>query len=301
MKAKLGADHPHTLTSMNNLAIAYRDANQLDLALPLFEETLKLRKGKLGADHPDTLISMSDLAGAYAAAGNLDLALPLSEVAADGMEKRQFRHEFAGRIVPNTIRAYEAARQWELAERWQRKWLGHVKEQAGAESVAAATELESLGWNLLQQQKWNDAESTLRECLAIREKTPGPSGPGSPWQWFNTQSMLGAALLGQKKYADAELLLLNGHEGLQRASERKPNGDTRRADAAMLTNGDAATLTMQKKRVIEAAERLVQLYDAWGKPAEAEKWVARLPAEQMVHVGLQRQFAWPLLWGRPRF
>ena len=60
--AKLGADHPDTLTSMNNLATGYQAAGKLDLALPLFEETLKLRKAKLGPDHPDTLTSMNNLA-----------------------------------------------------------------------------------------------------------------------------------------------------------------------------------------------------------------------------------------------
>ena len=61
-KAKLGPDHPDTLTSMNNLALAYQAAGKLDLALPLYEETLKLKKAKLGPDHPDTLMSMNNLA-----------------------------------------------------------------------------------------------------------------------------------------------------------------------------------------------------------------------------------------------
>ena len=42
---------------MSNLAGAYQAAGKLDLALPLFEETLKLRKAKLGPDHPDTLVA----------------------------------------------------------------------------------------------------------------------------------------------------------------------------------------------------------------------------------------------------
>ena len=54
-KAKLGPDHPDTLTSMSNLARRYLDAGQFDRALPLFEETLARRKAKLGPDHPDTL------------------------------------------------------------------------------------------------------------------------------------------------------------------------------------------------------------------------------------------------------
>ena len=64
---------------MNNLAATYKAAGKLELALPLFEETLKLRKAKLGLDHPHTLTSMNNLAVTYQAAGKADLALPLYE------------------------------------------------------------------------------------------------------------------------------------------------------------------------------------------------------------------------------
>ena len=36
----LGADHPHTLTSRNNLAGAYQAAGDLGRAIPLYEQTL---------------------------------------------------------------------------------------------------------------------------------------------------------------------------------------------------------------------------------------------------------------------
>src|SRR5207302_51984 len=61
----LGPEHPDTLTSMNNLALAYCNARKLDLALPLHEETLKLQKAKLGPEHPATLTSMNNLAMVY--------------------------------------------------------------------------------------------------------------------------------------------------------------------------------------------------------------------------------------------
>ncbi len=51
---------------------------------------------------------------------------------------------------------------------------------------------------LLGQKKWTEAEPILRECLAIREKAQPDL-----WSTFSTQSMVGGALLGQKKYADA--------------------------------------------------------------------------------------------------
>jgi TolA-binding protein len=64
--------------------------------------------------------------------------------------------------------------------------------------------------------------------------------------------MLGEALLGQKKYADAEPLLLKGYQGMkQREAKIPPQG---------------------KPRLREALERLVQLYEATGKKDEAARW-----------------------------
>ena len=65
----LGADHPHTLLSRNNLAASYRAAGRLNDAIPLFEETLEAQTRILGPDHPGTLRSRHNLAAAYAAAG----------------------------------------------------------------------------------------------------------------------------------------------------------------------------------------------------------------------------------------
>ena len=76
---ELGADHPDTLLSQNNLAFAYKSAGRLDEAVPLFEQTLEARRATLGTDHPDTLISQLELAGVYQAAGRLDEAIPLFE------------------------------------------------------------------------------------------------------------------------------------------------------------------------------------------------------------------------------
>ena len=61
----LGADHPDTLTSRNNLAGAYQSAGRLDEAIALYTRTLTDRERVLGADHPDTLTSRNNLARAY--------------------------------------------------------------------------------------------------------------------------------------------------------------------------------------------------------------------------------------------
>jgi hypothetical protein len=62
-----------------------------------------------------------------------------------------------------------------------------------------------------------EAEPLLRECLTIRAKTQPDA-----WLTYKTKSMLGAALLGQKKYADAEPLLLSGYEGMKMHESKIP-------------------------------------------------------------------------------
>ena len=51
----LGADHPDTLQTRNNLANAYQAAGRTAEAITLHEQTLADRERVLGADHPDTL------------------------------------------------------------------------------------------------------------------------------------------------------------------------------------------------------------------------------------------------------
>ena len=71
----LGADHPDTLTSRNNLAGAYQEAGRLEQAIRLYEQTLADSERVLGADHPDTLTSRNNLASAYQSAGRLEQAI----------------------------------------------------------------------------------------------------------------------------------------------------------------------------------------------------------------------------------
>ena len=61
---------------MNNLAMGYQEAGKLDLALPLFEETLTRIKAKLGPDHPNTVSIMNNVGTAYLRVGQNAKAEP---------------------------------------------------------------------------------------------------------------------------------------------------------------------------------------------------------------------------------
>ena len=61
----LGPDHPDTLASVNNLAIACQEVGRKAEAVRLHERALAGRVRVLGPDHPDTLASRNNLAAAY--------------------------------------------------------------------------------------------------------------------------------------------------------------------------------------------------------------------------------------------
>jgi eukaryotic-like serine/threonine-protein kinase len=208
---------------------------------------------KLGAEHPTTLVVLNNLALAYQADGKPAQALPLFGQAAAGVEKLLFKHEHAERIVSNLVACQQQLQQYADAETWLRKWLAV---QSGADAANYAQVLTVFGMNLLKQKKWTDAEGVLREFLAFcdkREKKPGVGSlAASSWQVANVKSLLGAALAGQQKYAEAEPLLLGGYTGMkQREADIPAQG---------------------RFFLIEARERLVQLYEAMSKKADADAW-----------------------------
>ena len=78
-RSKLGADHPDTIGSMNNLGAGYAALGRTVDAIELLEQVLKIRRKNMGNDHPLTLGSMTSLAGRYAEMGRTAEALKLSE------------------------------------------------------------------------------------------------------------------------------------------------------------------------------------------------------------------------------
>ena len=108
----LGPDHPDTLGSRDNLAIAYRAAGRAAEAIELHERTLGDMERVLGPDHPDTLGSRGNLAIAYRAAGRAAEAIPLYERTLGDMER------VLGPDHPDTLDLAEQPRR-RLSERWR--------------------------------------------------------------------------------------------------------------------------------------------------------------------------------------
>jgi serine/threonine protein kinase len=252
MKAKLPPDHPHTLTCMNNLARAYQDASQLDKAVPLYQQTLEKMKAKLPSDHPETLNCMHNLATAYQAAGQLQKALPLF---VETLQKRQAKlgadHAHTLRAMIWLAWAYFESRRYADAEPLVATWLDKQRPKLPADDLKMASYLELLGECRVMLKKYTAAETPLRDSLAIYQKKQ----PNSVMH-HHTTSVLGAALAGQQKYADAEPLLVKSATGLV-------------ANAAKLS-------PRNRERMLAAVQRVIDLYDAWDRPEDAAHWRKQL-------------------------
>jgi eukaryotic-like serine/threonine-protein kinase len=252
--ATLGADHPYALKTMGNLAQDYEDAGQRDRAIPLLEQVLKAGRIKQGTDHPDTLRSMNNLASAYKAADQLDRAIPLLEQALEaGRIKQGESHQDTLGTQRNLAHAYLRAGRFRDAEPLYRK----VVETAGRNRPRIerfySDSLTQLGRCLIRQQKYAEALPFLRECVEIKEKTQPDD-----WTTAEARGLLGEGLAGLGKYPEAEPLLLAAQVGLVGRREKIRPLDR---DAILR----------------DAGARLVRLYQAWGKPAEVEKWKKELP------------------------
>jgi eukaryotic-like serine/threonine-protein kinase len=72
-----GPNRKNVLVALNNLAKAFAEAGQVDKAIPLYQQTLKLMQEKLEPDDPMTLTCMYNLAMAYKVARRFEEAIPL--------------------------------------------------------------------------------------------------------------------------------------------------------------------------------------------------------------------------------
>jgi tetratricopeptide (TPR) repeat protein len=113
---------------------------------------------------------------------------------------------------------------------------------AGPEQIAASEA--GLGRVLCESGTAAEGERLLRSALDRREHTL----PASHWGVGFTQVLLGRCLTVQKRFQEAEPLLLKGYEALR------------------VKRGEG------KKETAEAADGLAGLYESWGKPDQAAQY-----------------------------
>jgi eukaryotic-like serine/threonine-protein kinase len=248
----LGEEDPSTLAVINNLAILYRNLGNYVRAEEMMTKVLDVRRRVLGDAHADTLLSLNTLATLYASEEKYALSEPLFLKALEGRirVRGEENDETLGSMI-GLADLYENTGRYSEAEVLYGKVLDISRRVLGTDHPVTATTLASMGKLRLRQQRYSDAAALLQEALAVQEKK-APNG----WVRYNTESLLGSALVAQGKYDEAEPLLVSALQGL---FEQKAN----------IPHGSRTALN-------EAGERIVQLYEQWGKPEKAAAWRGKL-------------------------
>jgi hypothetical protein len=142
---------------------------------------------------------------------------------------------------------YQRQGKYALAETYAAQALAGQRHALGPEHPDTMSSASDLALALVSQGKFAESETLAREAVETdRKKRP------DDWQRFRAETLLGASLAGQKKYAEAEPLLLEGYQGMAARKERIRVPDWYHLD--------------------RAREWIAKLYQAWGKPEKAAEW-----------------------------
>jgi tetratricopeptide (TPR) repeat protein len=291
----LGNQHANTLNSMNNLAVLYRNEGKFAQAEKLLSEAVDIERRVFGEERPATLHILDNLGSVYRSEGKYEQA----EAALTRAVNAQRR--ILGESHPDTLRTmhdsgllYRAEGKYAQAEQLLTQVLETRRRSLGPEHPDTLRSMSDLGtvyhdegknemagpllmkaldiqrrvlgphpdtWDTLgslaelqlQEQKYVDAEPLLRDAVGTTEKTTPDT-----WNRYYFQTLLGASLAGQQRFAEAEPLLVSGREGIVQRAAAIP------ADRLSL--------------VAQAGQRIVQLYESWGKLEKTAEWRQRLQA-----------------------
>jgi serine/threonine protein kinase len=246
-----GPEHPFTEREMFGLGKVLLGEGSYPEAENVFSDVLALEQRVRGKRHPDTLSTMNLLGSTYVEEGKFAAGVSLME---DGVRDRR---EVLGPRDRNTLKgelelgwAYHLKGDRAHAEQLLRSAMLGFRALGKDQGADLADAEDLLGFSLIEQHKYSEAEPLLREALAYRQQEM------EDWHLSRTQTLLGAALNGLRRYPETEKLLLDGQQGLLGHESRMPAG--------------------QKRWLRFCEEQMVALYSAWGQPENAMRWQTKL-------------------------
>jgi tetratricopeptide (TPR) repeat protein len=229
---------------MNNLANVYYSQAKYAQAEALFRQALETRRRVLGPEHPSTLNSIFNLALVYRAQGKYADAEALFNSALE-LERRLLgpEHPTTLNTLAELAILYQRQGKYRSAETHAAQALEGRRHSLGSGHPDTMVSAADLALIYVSQRKFAKSEPLAREALEFDRKNQPDD-----WQRFRAESLLGASLAGQKKYAQAEPLLVDGYRGMLARKERIALPDRYHLD--------------------RASEWLMELYQAWGKPGK---------------------------------
>jgi non-specific serine/threonine protein kinase/serine/threonine-protein kinase len=245
----LGEEHPRTLITMKNLGAVLREEGKYTQAEVMLTKSFNVEHRTIGDGNPDTLFSMQNLAVLYRDEGKYPQAEMLF-VRVLNARRRQLGDEHPTTLgtISSMALLYADQGRFADAEALLSKSVAVERRVLGEKHPATLTDMNDLGMDYLKQGKYAEAEALLRDA----EKKYGPTTNNS-WTRYYCQSLLGASLAGQRRYAEAEPLLLSGYQEL-------------------LSREASIPFSVRSRFLNSERHWIVQLYTAWGKPDKATEW-----------------------------
>ncbi len=251
-RRELGNDNPRTADSANNLGVFLGILGRHDEALPLFRESLDVRLRILGEDHPATGESLNNLGRLLRETGDLEGAEDLYRQGLVIWRKRfgEGAPKVASMINNLGIVLLEQG-ELEEAETHLRRALAIRRQSLDANSPDLGWSLVGLGRLFLAKGEPQNAEPLIREALELYEQ----SFDRPHWRTAEARTLLGEVRTLQGRYEEAETLLVDGYQGVLSEFQNPSH-----------------------RRTLDAVNRLIRLYEAWGKPEEVARYRALIPA-----------------------
>ena len=200
----------------------------------------------LGPEHPDTLIATTHLGIILRLARKYAEAEPLLERAVALSE------QILGPEDPRTLNRlsslaglYKEQGQLVQAEAIMRKVIAGLRAAYGEGNPKLLFALNNLGLLLVESGKFSEAEETLRTAVELTDQ----SAPPEHWFRWTVRVSYGECLLATQRFEEAERTLLESYHNLEKI------------------------LGPQHQRTSEAAAKLAELYETWGKPEQAAEYL----------------------------
>ncbi|HKB01634.1 MAG TPA: protein kinase [Gemmataceae bacterium] len=226
-------------------------------AARLLEEALPELRKRYGPANSVISPHVINLSEAYSKLGRRrDAARLLEATIADIPEAERTAYTNYDFLLGNLADAFQKLGEVAKARRVTAEEEAWIRRRCTADSLDLAGHLAKLGLGRIDIRLFEDAERVLRESLAIRVAMAPDD-----YRRFNSAALLGAALLGQEKYAEAEPLLVTGYDGLKaRQKDIPPEG---------------------QEYIPRAGRALARLYERTGRQEKAEAIRAELPPEEL--------------------
>jgi CHAT domain-containing protein len=177
-ETQLGANHPDTATSLNNLAALYQGMGRYPEAEPLLQRSLQITETQLGANHPDTATSLNNLAGLYRAMGRYPEAEPLFQRSLQIRETQLgANHPLTATSLNSLALLYRDIGRYPEAEPLYQRSLQIRETQLGANHPLTANSLNNLAGLYQDMRRYPEAEPLFQRSLQITETQLGANHP----------------------------------------------------------------------------------------------------------------------------